>query len=164
MLARRLAMQQEVDRLVDLLKQDQDPERMQLIQENISVCVDVLVSHLAHGSTERQDLLTQMTQIREKATESEAIVRNITKEIQMLDTAKKNLTLSMTALKRFQMLGTWLMSSGSNKLTFSSVNALEQLDGLLKERKYGDMAQTLGVRMQLLCGPCLSNIFRLSNK
>jgi len=33
-------MQEEVDRLVDLLKQDQDPERMQLIQENISVCLD----------------------------------------------------------------------------------------------------------------------------
>lgn len=164
MLARRLAMQQEVDRLVDLLKQDQDPERMQLIQENISVCMDIFISHLLPHSTERQDLLTQMTQIREKATESEAIVRNITKEIQLLDTAKKNLTLSMTALKRFQMLGTWLISSGSNKFTFSLVNALEQLDGLLKERKYGDMAQTLGVRRQLVCGWCPSNIFRLSNK
>ena len=32
-------MQQEVDRSVELLKQDQDPERMQLIQENISVCL-----------------------------------------------------------------------------------------------------------------------------
>lgn len=32
-------MQHEVDRLVGLLKQDQDPERMQLIQENISVCL-----------------------------------------------------------------------------------------------------------------------------
>jgi hypothetical protein len=32
-------MQQEVDRLVELLKQDRDPERMQLIQENISVCM-----------------------------------------------------------------------------------------------------------------------------
>lgn len=157
-------MQQEVDRLVDLLKQDQDPERMQLIQENISVCVDVLVSHLAPRPTEQQDLLTQMTQIREKATESEAIVRNITKEIQMLDTAKQNLTLSMTALKRFQMLGTSLVSSRSSNLTFSSVNALEQLDGLLKERKYGDMAQTLGVRRQLVCSWCPSNVFRLLNK
>jgi len=53
LLARRLAMQQEVDRLVDLLKQDQDPERMQLIQENISVCVHVLVRHFTPGSTER---------------------------------------------------------------------------------------------------------------
>ena len=33
-------MQQEVDNLAELLKQDQDPERMQLIQENISVCME----------------------------------------------------------------------------------------------------------------------------
>lgn len=47
-----------------------------------------------------------MSRIREKATESEAIVRNITKDIQVLDLAKKNLILSMTTLKRMQMLGT----------------------------------------------------------
>jgi len=105
-----------------------------------------------------------MTQIREKATESEAIVRNITKEIQMLDAAKKNLTLSMTALKRFQMLGTWLVSGRNNRLITSPVNALEQLDGLLKEKKYGDMAQTLGVRRQLVCGQCRSNVFRPPSK
>lgn len=46
-----------------------------------------------------------MSRIREKATESEAVVRNITKDIQVLDTAKKNLILSMTTLKRLQMLG-----------------------------------------------------------
>lgn len=52
-----------------------------------------------------QELLGQMSRIREKATESEAVVRNITKEIQVLDLAKKNLILSMTTLKRLQMLG-----------------------------------------------------------
>ena len=46
-----------------------------------------------------------MSRIREKATESEAIVRNITKDIQVLDLAKANLTLSMTILRRLQMLG-----------------------------------------------------------
>ena len=46
-----------------------------------------------------------MSLIREKATESEAIVRNITRDIQVLDSAKKNLILSMTTLKRLQMLG-----------------------------------------------------------
>ena len=46
-----------------------------------------------------------MSRIREKATESEAVVRNITKDIQVLDLAKKNLILSMTTLKRLQMLG-----------------------------------------------------------
>ena len=53
-----------------------------------------------------KDLLGQISRIREKATESEAVVRNITKEIQVLDLAKKNLILSMTTLKRLQMLGT----------------------------------------------------------
>jgi hypothetical protein len=52
-----------------------------------------------------QELLTQMNRIREKATESEAIVKNITKDIQSLDLAKKNIIQSMTTLKRFQMLG-----------------------------------------------------------
>ena len=52
-----------------------------------------------------QDLLGQVSRIREKATESEAVVRNITKEIQVLDLAKRNLILSMTTLKRLQMLG-----------------------------------------------------------
>ena len=54
-----------------------------------------------------QDLLGQMTLIREKATESEAVVRNITKDIQVLDLAKKNLITSMTVMKRLQMLGKW---------------------------------------------------------
>lgn len=46
-----------------------------------------------------------MSRIREKATESEAIVNNITKDIQVLDLAKKNLSLSMTSMRRLQMLG-----------------------------------------------------------
>ena len=47
----------------------------------------------------------QMSRIREQATESEAVVRDITKDIQLLDMAKKNITTSMTTLKRLQMLG-----------------------------------------------------------
>ena len=46
-----------------------------------------------------------MSLIREKATESEAIVRNITRDIQILDLGKDNLVRSMTMLKRLQMLG-----------------------------------------------------------
>lgn len=55
-----------------------------------------------------QGLLAQMNRIREKATESEAIVKAITKDIQKLDHAKKNLSLSMTTLKRLQMLGWYI--------------------------------------------------------
>ena len=85
---------------------------MQLIQEMISVSAiaDTLrnksMSFQLTTYITAQDLLGQMSRIREKATESEAVVRNITKEIQMLDLAKKNLILSMTTLKRLQMLGT----------------------------------------------------------
>ncbi|KAG8744498.1 Vacuolar protein sorting-associated protein 53 [Ceratobasidium sp. 414] len=102
-------IQAEIDGLRTELRRDQEPARMQLIQELIA------------------ELLAQMSRIREKAAESEAIVRDITKDIQVLDLAKKNLALSVTALKRFQML----------------VNALGQLDSLVGSKKYGEIAQTL---------------------
>ncbi|KAG8779816.1 Vacuolar protein sorting-associated protein 53, partial [Ceratobasidium sp. 428] len=102
-------IQEEINGLRLELRRDQEPARMQLIQELIA------------------ELLAQMSRIREKAAESEAIVRDITKDIQILDLAKKNLALSMTALKRFQML----------------VNALGQLESLVKSKKYGEIAQTL---------------------
>nr|VWO97163.1 Chloride channel protein [Ganoderma boninense] len=108
-------LQAEIDTLREELRKDQDPSRMQLIQEMIS------------------DLLGQMSRIREKATESEAVVRNITKEIQVLDLAKKNLILSMTTLKRLQML----------------VNALGQLEDQIQERKYGDIKQSLAAVKQI---------------
>ncbi|KAF9467425.1 Vps53-like protein [Collybia nuda] len=108
-------LQKEIDSLQAELARNQDPEKMQLIQEMIS------------------DLLGQMSRIREKATESEAVVRNITKDIQVLDTAKKNLILSMTTLKRLQML----------------VNALTQLEDIVKEKKYSEVAQTLSAVKQI---------------
>ncbi|KAH6906364.1 Vps53-like protein [Coprinopsis sp. MPI-PUGE-AT-0042] len=108
-------LQAEVDSLQAELRRNQDPDRMSVIQEMIS------------------DLLGQMSRIREKATESEAVVRNITKDIQVLDLAKKNLILSMTTLKRLQML----------------VNALTQLEDLIQEKKYGEVAQTLSAVKQL---------------
>ncbi|KAH9944691.1 Vps53-like protein [Amylocystis lapponica] len=108
-------LQREIDSLKAELRRDQDPSRMQLIQEMIS------------------DLLGQMSRIREKATESEAVVRNITKEIQVLDLAKKNLILSMTTLKRLQML----------------VNALSQLEDQVKENRYHEIVQTLAAVKQI---------------
>ncbi|TDL24222.1 hypothetical protein BD410DRAFT_786323 [Rickenella mellea] len=110
-----LQLQAEIDALCSELQKDHDPNKMQLIQEMIS------------------DLMGQMSRIREQATESEAVVRNITKDIQMLDLAKKNLILSMTTLKRFQMLA----------------NAISQLEEFIKEKKYADVAQTLAAVKQL---------------
>ncbi|EGO00491.1 hypothetical protein SERLA73DRAFT_122492 [Serpula lacrymans var. lacrymans S7.3] len=108
-------LQHEIDSLQAELKQDQDPSRMQKIQEMIS------------------DLLGQMSRIREKATESEAVVRNITKDIQVLDLAKRNLILSMTTLKRLQML----------------VNAITQLEDHIAEKRYDEVAQTLSAVKQI---------------
>ncbi|KAK7045611.1 Vacuolar protein sorting-associated protein 53 [Paramarasmius palmivorus] len=108
-------LQQELDGLREQLKRSQDPDKMQVIQEMIS------------------ELLGQMSRIREKATESEAVVRSITKDIQVLDLAKRNLILSMTTLKRLQML----------------VNALTQLEDQVQEKKYSEIAQTLGAVKQI---------------
>ncbi|KZT10830.1 uncharacterized protein LAESUDRAFT_755492 [Laetiporus sulphureus 93-53] len=109
------ALRNEIEALKEELRREQDPSRMQAIQEMIS------------------ELLGQMSRIREKATESEAVVRNITKEIQVLDLAKKNLILSMTTLKRLQML----------------VNALSQLEDQVRDKRYHDIIQTLAAVKQI---------------
>ncbi|KAF5328679.1 hypothetical protein D9619_011656 [Psilocybe cf. subviscida] len=108
-------LRKEVVSLQAELKASQDPERMSVIQEMIS------------------DLLGQMSRIREKATESEAVVRDITKDIQVLDLAKKNLITSMTVMKRLQML----------------VNALTQLEDLMKQKDYKEVAQSLSAVTQI---------------
>jgi len=69
-----------------------------------------------------------MSRIREKATESEAVVRNITKDLQRLDLAKRNLSNSMALLKRLQML----------------VTALAQLEARLAAKEYPEVAHALG--------------------
>lgn len=52
------------------------------------------------------ELFTQIQHLRGGATESEIIVREITREIKVLDLGKKNVTATMTGVKRFQMLVT----------------------------------------------------------
>jgi hypothetical protein len=51
------------------------------------------------------DLFTQIHHLRSGATESEVVVREITRDIKALDLAKRNIVASMTGVKRFQMLG-----------------------------------------------------------
>ncbi|GAA5975069.1 hypothetical protein JCM5350_004573 [Sporobolomyces pararoseus] len=105
----------EIEALTELLERDQDPVKMGEIQELIG------------------ELLSQVTAIRDAATESEVVVREITRDIQSLDLAKRNLVASMNALKRFQML----------------VNAFDQLTKLAKSRQYRETAQALGAVKQL---------------
>ena len=102
---RQEKLREEINKLEDELKKNQDPERMSLIQEMISVSPARILLYHCHSTLSIKDLFGQMSRIREKATESEAVVRNITKDIQVLDLAKKNLITSMTVLRRLQMLG-----------------------------------------------------------
>lgn len=90
-------------------------------------------------------LLAQLASIREKARESEVVVRDITREIRNLDTAKRNVVASMTALKRLQMLGTSLLSIVLQVSTYttSPVNAVSQLSRLTHAGRYAEAASAL---------------------
>ncbi|KAG6335695.1 hypothetical protein ID866_3401 [Astraeus odoratus] len=130
-------LQREIDLLEDELRRDQDPDRMQLIQEMIF-------------RYRTKDLLGQMSRIREKASESEAVVCNITKDIQVLDFAKKNLITSMTTLKRLQMLGVRPLQCRVLGLTGDvAANALTQLEDQVKDKRYAEVAQTLAAVKQI---------------
>jgi hypothetical protein len=101
-----LDLREEISALKSELARDQDPERMQAIQNLIGVRHNRLgpfnLPLMSYPSL--QELITQITLIREKASEAEAIVKTITKDIQRLDVAKRNLMGTMTTVKRWTML------------------------------------------------------------
>lgn len=138
--AEQKELEEEIRELRAQLKTSQDSNKMQHIQELISVRYPPFSIH--PGSCV-QELLGQMSRIREKATESEAVVRNITKDIQVLDLAKKNLISSLTSLKKLQMLGKTSLTPASRANGMCVVNAITQLEDHLRDRKYQEMAQTL---------------------
>jgi hypothetical protein len=79
-------------------------------------------------------LFSRIEGVRTRALETERTITEMTADIKRLDSTKKNLTLSMTALKRLQMLTT----------------AYEQLLSLSKSRQYKECAQLLQVVIQLM--------------
>lgn len=96
----------EIEALTEMLENDQDPVKMGEIQELIGVSPFAASrSDICLHVVCLKELLSQVTAIRDAATESEVVVRDITRDIQSLDLAKRNLVASMNALKRFQMLG-----------------------------------------------------------
>lgn len=91
-----------------------------------------------------------MTAIRDAATESEVVVRDITRDIQSLDLAKRNLIASMNALKRFQMLGASPCPRHDRDTERPlAVNAFDQLTRLARSRQYNETAQVLSVVKEL---------------
>ncbi|KAF2636336.1 hypothetical protein P280DRAFT_510570 [Massarina eburnea CBS 473.64] len=92
------------------------------------------VQRIQDAKVELADLFKKIESVRERAMQTEQTITEMTADIKRLDNTKRNLTLSMTALKRLQMLTT----------------AYEQLRGLSKSRQYRECAQLLQAVIQLV--------------
>lgn len=86
------------------------------------------------AQAELAQLFRKIETVRSRAIETEQNITSMTADIKRLDGTKRNLTLSMTALKRLQMLTT----------------AYEQLRGLAKTRQYRECAGLLQAVLQLM--------------
>jgi hypothetical protein len=92
------------------------------------------VMRIQAAEAELSDLFKKIESVRERAMQTEHTITDMTADIKRLDNTKRNLTLSMTALKRLQMLTT----------------AYEQLRSLSKTRQYKECAQLLQAVIQLV--------------
>ncbi|KAF9172950.1 Vacuolar protein sorting-associated protein 53 [Mortierella sp. AD011] len=81
-----------------------------------------------------ETLFYKIKEIKEKATQSEQMVQEITQDIKSLDYAKRHLTTSITTLKRLQML----------------VTAVDQLKAMAQRKQYRETAQLLEAVLQLI--------------
>lgn len=95
---------------------------------------DSSLERMQSAQTELAQLFRKIETVRSRAIETEQNITSMTADIKRLDGTKRNLTLSMTALKRLQMLTT----------------AYEQLRGLAKTRQYRDCAGLLQAVLQLM--------------
>lgn len=86
------------------------------------------------AQAELAQLFRKIETVRSRAVETEQNITSMTADIKRLDNTKRNLTLSMTALKRLQMLTT----------------AYEQLRGLARTRQYRECAGLLQAVIQLM--------------
>lgn len=103
------------------------------MQESLAAVSDADADKMLQVQEHISDLFTQINHLRSGATESEVVVRDITRDIKTLDLAKRNIVMSMTTVKRFQML----------------VNGLDQLTRLAKAKRYKESAQSLLAVKQL---------------
>ena len=92
------------------------------------------IKRIRAAKADLAELFKKVESVRERAIQTEEAITEMTADIKRLDNTKRNLTLSMTALKRLQMLTT----------------AYEQLQGLSKSRQYRECAQLLQAVIQLM--------------
>ncbi|KAJ1568423.1 Vacuolar protein sorting-associated protein 53, partial [Nowakowskiella sp. JEL0078] len=89
---------------------------------------------LEHVENSIRILVTKIAQIKESAKQSEIMVHEITRDIKSLDQSKKNLTISVTVLKRLRLL----------------VAAVEQMRVMGSKHQYLECCQLIQVIQQLL--------------
>jgi vacuolar protein sorting-associated protein 53 len=114
--------QDDLDDEIDDLEDDQTRSHADCLQR------------MEASKAELAELFKRIESVRERALQTERNITEMTADIKQLDNTKKNLTLSMTALKRLQMLAT----------------AYEQLRALIKTRQYRECAQLLQAVIQLM--------------
>jgi len=95
---------------------------------------DSSLERMQSAQTELAELFQRIESVRSRALQTERDITTMTADIKRLDGTKRNLTLSMTALKRLQMLTT----------------AYEQLRGLSRTRQYRECAGLLQAVLQLM--------------
>jgi hypothetical protein len=104
-----------------------------LVEEQVTSNAES-VERIQTAKADLSELFKKIDDVRERAWTTEQAITDMTADIKQLDNAKKNLTLSMTALKRLQMLTT----------------AYDQLQALSRTRQYGECAQLLQAVIQLM--------------
>ena len=92
------------------------------------------VERIQAAKVDLTELFKKIDDVRERALKTEQEITEMTADIKQLDNAKRNLTVSMTVLKRLQMLTT----------------AYEQLRVLSRTRQYRDCSQLLQAVIQLM--------------
>ncbi|TPX17032.1 uncharacterized protein E0L32_012309, partial [Thyridium curvatum] len=95
---------------------------------------DSSLERMQSAQAELASLFRRIESVRSRALQTERDITTMTADIKRLDGTKRNLTLSMTALKRLQMLTT----------------AYEQLQGLARTRQYRECAGLLQAVLQLM--------------
>ncbi|KAI9372802.1 Vps53-like protein [Aspergillus egyptiacus] len=123
----------EVSRRLRDYEAELDSEIGALVEEQVTSNTES-VERIQAAKADLTELFKKIDDVRDRASRTEQSITEMTADIKQLDNAKKNLTQSMTALKRLQMLTT----------------AYDQLRVLSRTRQYRDCAQLLQAVIQLV--------------
>ena len=108
---------------------------------------------LAEAQSSIVDLFGQIREIKTKAAESEATVRDITRDIKQLDVAKRNLTSAITTLNHLHMLVGGVITLKKQKEDRHYHDAANLLQGLQEVithfQNYSDIPQVKDLALQV---------------